>query len=264
MAKPKFTTKRYYYSKYEPTSVYVCRGVLADALRVDKFFHLRNSPDDDLKIVEYTTYSDDPQVPDEIYPVYQNGRLKNLISFRPETDTSKITQEPLFVVKQEYTNAKPNEKHLVNIYDNDRGYACRINTNPAERGRLAEGKVYFMDDDWKDEARIGVAEVYITSEFDGYGYVMGENIRMEFPTKDDLLAVKAKNPNAYLRRVQSIDPESMGDICYNSNTNMILFRAKELFEVETHRFISLYIPSDKQDEMKIAISNSIQINMDDL
>ena len=152
----------------------------------------------------------------------------------------------------------------MNIYDNDRGYACRINTNPAERGRLAEGKVYFMDDDWKDEARIGVAEVYITSEFDGYGYVMGENIRMEFPTKDDLLAVKAKNPNAYLRRVQSIDPESMGDICYNSNTNMILFRAKELFEVETHRFISLYIPSDKQDEMKIAISNSIQINMDDL
>ena len=121
-----------------------------------------------------------------------------------------------------------------------------------------------MDDDWKDEAQIGVAEVYITSEFDGYGYVLGENIRMEFPTKDDLLSEKAKNPNSYLRRVQSIDPEFIGDVCYNSKSNTILFRAKELFEVDTHKFISQYIPPDKQDDMKIAISNSVQINMDDL
>lgn len=258
------TTTHYYYSRFDPTSVYICRGVLADALRVDKFYRLRNVPDEELKIEQFTIYSNDSNIPDEVYPVYQKGKLKSLMLSKPKDDDNEIISEPLFVVKQNYVDAKPNTKHLVNIYDNERGYACRINTNPAERGRLAEGKVYFMDDLWKNEAHVGVGEVYITSELETYGYVTGTNIRIEFPTKDDLMTIKNKNPNAHLRRVKSIDPEHMGDICYNSNNNMIIFRAKELFEIESWRFVANYVTKDQQEEMKNAINNSVLIDLNNL
>ena len=256
-------TTTVYYSEYEPSSVYLCRGVLADALRVDKFYNLRNVPDEELRIVKYTIPCEPDSVPDEVHPKYSGGKLVNLTPIQNQRSPESVPNS-LFVVKQEYVNARPNEKHLVNIYDNDRGYACRINVNPAERGRLSEGKVYFMDDLWKNEARVGVGEVYITSELEAYGYVEGENVRMEFPNKEDLVAIKAKNPNAYLRRVKSIDLDYMGDVCFNSNNNMIIFRAKELFEIESWRFVSQYVTKEQQDAMKTAISNSVTFSLDDL
>lgn len=252
-----------YYSKYEPSSVYLCRGVLADALRVDKFYNLRNVPDEELKIDRYRLLCEDGNVPDEVYPKYNSGKLTGVAPLISKGH-SQLSFDPLFVVKQEYMNAKPNENHIVNIYDNERGYACRINVNPAERGRLAEGKVYFMDDQWKDEVRVGVGDVYITSEFEAYGYVAGDNVRMEFPTKEDLMEIKAKNPNAYLRRVKSIDPEHMGDVCFNSNNNTIIFRAKIPFEIESWRFVSQYVTVNQQEEIRQAINNSVLVNFDEL
>lgn len=252
-----------YYSKYEPTSVYLCRGVLADALRVDKFYNLRNVPDEELKIERYTLLCEDGNIPDEVYPKYNSGKLTGVVPLIDKV-RSPLSHDPLFVVKQEYVNAKPNEKHIVNIYDNERGYACRINVNPSERGRLAEGKVYFMDELWKNEARVGVGEVYITVEYEAYGYVIGDNLRMEFPSKEDLMVIKAKNPNAYLRRVKSIDPDHMGDICFNSNNNTIIFRAKELFEIESWRFVSQYVTIDQQEAMRHAINNSVSVDLNAL
>lgn len=63
-------------------------------------------------------------------------------------------------------------------HDGKDGYACFIHTNPNRNGLGNRGKIFFSHSDWIDVAA-GPAEVSISKEMEGYGFVKGRMIRFD-------------------------------------------------------------------------------------